>query len=164
MKSRIILFLGAALAFSGTAFAADSETTPADTTKKQCFAPSAEMAAWEKSALELYDINGNGVLDADERAALRADVEAGKFTPPPLPPRGGRGGPGKHRPPAEVLQKYDADGDGVLNATEEAKLRADIESGAFTPPKPPDGDGHGKGRRPPPPPSEDDNGSGVPTD
>ncbi len=166
MKTHTAWLLISALALGGAAaLAADTDSPSGKSAATgsrggrgcQCpcdRAPSAAMAAWEKSALALYDTNGNGKLDADERAVLRDDVKAGKYEAPPMPPRGAPGrGFGAHKPPPEVLAKYDLDGDGVLNDAERAKLHADIKSGALKPPAPPvGGPRHGKGKRPPPPP------------
>ena len=76
-----------------------------------------------------YDANGDGELDETERAALHADIESGKI---PRPEGRGPGGPGGQRrmgPPPELVAQYDANGDGKLDETERAALRADIESG-----------------------------------
>jgi hypothetical protein len=50
---------------------------------------------------EKYDANKDGKLDETERAALRADVDAGKVQLPPPPPRheGGEGRKGHRGPP-----------------------------------------------------------------
>jgi EF hand len=75
-----------------------------------------------------YDANKDGVLDADERAVLHADIEAGKVQ---LPRMHGRGPMG---PPPEILEKYDTNGDGQLDADERAVLHQDIIDGKLPPP------------------------------
>lgn len=60
--------------------------------------------------------------------------------PGPDGPRGGRPGRGL---PAELVQKYDANGDGQLDETERATLDADVQAGKVTPPVRPGHDGPG---------------------
>ena len=91
-----------------------------------------------------YDANQDGKLDETERAALHADIEAGKVTLP----EGGRGpgaGPRRQGPPPEVVAKYDTNQDGKLDETERAALHADIEAGKVTLPE--GGRGPGAGGR-----------------
>lgn len=81
-----------------------------------------------------YDTNNDGQLDEAERAVLHQDIEDGKVQPPPG--RGfGRGqGMGTRTPPADILEKYDANKDGQLDETERAALHQDIQDGKVTPP------------------------------
>jgi hypothetical protein len=96
-----------------------------------------------KEILDKYDVNKAGKLDETEHAALEKDIADGKL---PGPPAGQPGGPG-HRPPLsaqQILAKYDADKDGMLNETELANFLKDIRpprphgpppgSSGFTPP------------------------------
>ncbi len=81
-----------------------------------------------KEIMDKYDVNKDGKLDESERAALRADVEAGKIPPPP-----GRRGPGMAgRRPApsaqELMDKFDTNHDGVLDAQELAAMVADMKA------------------------------------
>lgn len=81
-----------------------------------------------KEILDQYDLNHDGVLDPSERAALRQDIESGKVQ---LPPPGRRprlaAGPGPGAPsPKELLAKYDANQDGVLDENELATLLKDL--------------------------------------
>jgi hypothetical protein len=76
-----------------------------------------------------YDANGDGVLDATERDALHADIQAGKVERPMGRGPRGPGGPGGRGPNPELVKQYDANGDGVLDETERAALRADVQSG-----------------------------------
>lgn len=103
-----------------------------------------EMETYHELMLAVYDADDNGVLDQTERAAMKADMDAGIIDPPPMPRRGHRG------PPPEVVAKYDANGDGTLDASERATLKADIESGVLVVPR--HGRGAGRGFGPPPPP------------
>ena len=108
--------------------------------------------ALDKGAAEVHAAEAPGNLIYDWEIGVKADVDAGKVSLPKHGPRGpggpeGKGGKGgKGRPvPPEVLAKYDANHDGKLDDTERAKLKADIESGAFVPPHRP----HGRPGNPP---------------
>ena len=57
--------------------------------------------------LAKYDTNGDGKLDATERAAMQADMEAQRKA---------------------LIAKYDTNGDGVLDATERAAMEADMKA------------------------------------
>lgn len=86
--------------------------------------------------VQKYDANGDGQLDETERAALHADVQAGKVTPPGR--MGGPGGPGRHGaggPPPEIVAKFDTNGDGQLDATEREALHQAVKSGEVEPPR-----------------------------
>lgn len=89
--------------------------------------------------VQKYDANGDGQLDETERAALHADVQAGKITPPGRPGGpGGFGGPGRHGaggPPPEIVAKFDANGDGQLDATEREALHQAVQAGEVQPPR-----------------------------
>ncbi len=124
-----------------------------------------------KALLSKYDTNKDGKLDDSERAAIGKDVEDGKFDPrllggrPGGPgfgpgPRGlrGAGGPDFGPRHQELLDKYDANKDGKLDAAEHEAIRKDIESGKLQPP--PFGPRRG-GFGPPPPP---DGSDGPPPD
>ncbi|MBI2929812.1 MAG: hypothetical protein HYY24_29485 [Verrucomicrobia bacterium] len=94
-----------------------------------------------------YDANGDGVLDETERATLHADIEAGKVERPAGRGPRGPGGPGGRGPNPELVKQYDANGDGVLDETERAALRADVQSGKIERPMP-KRERRGPGRRP----------------
>ena len=87
-----------------------------------------------------YDANGDGQLDATERATLDADIQAGKVPAPARRGPGGPGGSGAHgrpgagAPPADVLAKFDANGDGQLDATEREALHKAVQAGEIEPP------------------------------
>jgi hypothetical protein len=97
-----------------------------------------------------YDANNDGTLDDAERAALRADVAAGKVE---IPPRGPRL---RRQPPPEIVAQYDTNKDGKLDEAERAALHADIQSGKIAPPRHPDARGPGPHLGPPdaPPPPD----------
>lgn len=80
--------------------------------------------------LAKYDANKNGRLDDSERAALHADIMAGKVPPPH---HGRRIRMMRHLTP-ELIDRYDANKDGALDATERAALHADIRAGKVQPP------------------------------
>lgn len=82
-----------------------------------------------------YDANGDGQLDETERAALHADRQSGRITPPA---HRGTGGPGRHGaggPPPEIVARFDANGDGQLDATEREALHQAVKSGEVAPPR-----------------------------
>jgi hypothetical protein len=99
-----------------------------------------------------YDVNQDGKLDETERAALHADIEAGKITRPEGhgPGNGPGNGPRRQGPPPEVVAKYDANQDGQLDETERAALHADMEAGKIARPEG-RGPGNGPRRQGPPP-------------
>jgi hypothetical protein len=74
-----------------------------------------------KEILDKYDLNKDGQLDENERAALRKDMEEGKLQlPPPLPGLHPPGGPAFRPPPTakDIIEKFDVDKDGKLDETE----------------------------------------------
>jgi Ca2+-binding EF-hand superfamily protein len=78
-------------------------------------------AHFPKEIVDKYDINHDGQLDETERAALHQDIQDGKLPPPRFGARlRGPGGPwSAERPTAEqVLDKFDTDKDGKLDAAE----------------------------------------------
>jgi len=85
--------------------------------------------------LNQYDVNQDGQLDQTEMATLQKDIAEGKIHAP-RPPFAGRGpgGPPGHLP-KELMDKYDVNQDGVLDETEHAALRKDIDAGVVTPPR-----------------------------
>jgi Ca2+-binding EF-hand superfamily protein len=99
-----------------------------------------------KEILDKYDLNKDGKLDENERAALRKDIEDGKIQPP-FPghgPRGPAGGPGPGHPPTakEILARFDADQDGKLDETELTAFLNDLHQRLLRGPHgPPPGDG-----------------------
>ena len=92
-----------------------------------------------KELLQKYDVNHDGILDKDELAALNQAIDEGKIGPPPGaagrgPRRGAR--PGMAGPPSaqDVLDKFDADKDGKLDASELASFLADMQKHRPPPP------------------------------
>jgi Ca2+-binding EF-hand superfamily protein len=67
-----------------------------------------------QAILQKYDTNGDGVLDANERAAMRADFQAKRAA---------------HK--AKMLAKYDTNHDGKLEPDERAAMRADRAAKQF---------------------------------
>ncbi len=140
--SNTFLIASAVLALAGSVAAfAQTDATPAPPAASDHPArphrPGMHLPA---EIMAKYDVNKDGKLDETERAALKADVDAGKVTLPKHGPGGpgggpgGPGGPGGRPVPPEVLAKYDVNKDGKLDATERAAMKADIASGAFVPP------------------------------
>ena len=86
-----------------------------------------------------FDADGDGRLDPAERAAARDAREAHGLGDPgevrrpagdrEAGPRGHRGGP-----PAELIERFDANGDGHLDAAEREAVHAAVESGEIEPP------------------------------
>jgi Ca2+-binding EF-hand superfamily protein len=66
------------------------------------------------AVLEKYDTNGDGKLDATERAAMRADFKAKRQA--------------FHQ---KMVATYDTNGDGKLDATERAAMRDALATKAF---------------------------------
>jgi Ca2+-binding EF-hand superfamily protein len=75
-----------------------------------------------------FDQDGDGKLNKEERAALRAEMEARRGE------RGERRGPPRDRM-REHLEQFDADGDGRLNETERAALDASLRERAANNPR-----------------------------
>ena len=103
-----------------------------------------------KELLEKYDVNHDGILDKDELAALNKDIDEGKIGPPPGAMRQWQaraGGPPPGPPTVQgVLDKFDTDKDGKLDATELAAFLADMQKHR---PPPPGRFGPGAGGPPP---------------
>jgi len=110
--------------------------------------------------LDKYDVNKDGKLDETERAALDQDMRDGKLPPPPgAGQRGRRGpgqGPGMGQPPTakDILARFDANKDGVLDETELTAFLTDMHQHRPPPPHgpPPGGPGpgdQGGGQAPP---------------
>jgi len=66
-----------------------------------------------KEILEKYDLNHDGVLDEQEHAAIRADIESGKLQRPPGRGPGGPGGPGMGNGPTPGNHGGPAGGPGM---------------------------------------------------
>ena len=121
------LVLGVGLATSLSAFA--EQSTSGSTARPT------SMEDRERVILERYDTNGNGIIEPDERqamreamraqmSALRKKIDAGKN------PRTSRSTELERRlrvRGAEIIRQYDADRDGQLSATERAALDASVE-------------------------------------
>lgn len=96
-----------------------------------------------KTLLDKYDVNKDGILDKDELAALKKDIDEGKIPPPPgvgARSTGGQQGPGSpafHGPPTakEIIQKYDVDKDGKLDETELTAFLNDMHQHRPPPPR-----------------------------
>jgi len=67
-----------------------------------------------------YDKNGDGELDASERASMQASGEG-------FGGRGGSGGGSGSERFQAMIKRFDADGDGQLDDTEKAAMRAEFE-------------------------------------
>ncbi len=83
--------------------------------------PGGPPAHFPKEILAKYDLNKDGQLDESERSALHQDIQEGKIQPPRFGagPRGPRGPWFGERPTAEqILNRFDADKDGKLDASE----------------------------------------------
>lgn len=76
--------------------------------------------------LERFDTDGDGKLNAEERATAEKEI-AERFGGPGGPPFGGPGGPGGGGPgrgqEMELVEQFDEDNDGFLDAVERAKAR-----------------------------------------
>ena len=81
----------------------------------------------QAALLEKYDVNHNGVLDPEEKAAARKDWEARKAARQ-----------------ARMLEKYDVNHNGVLDPEEKAAARKDWEARRAEMLKKYDTDGDGK--------------------
>ena len=74
---------------------------------------SGRMEQRRQEMLKRYDKNGDGVLDAEEKAAMRAEMQQHRGTT-----GGAERGSRMHE---EMLKRFDKDGDGQLNAEEQAE-------------------------------------------
>ncbi|MDA0812926.1 MAG: CotH kinase family protein, partial [Verrucomicrobia bacterium] len=72
--------------------------------------------------LERFDTDGDGKLDATERAAAEAEISE-RFGAGGRPPFGGPGGPGGASEEMALVEQFDTDDDGFLNKEERAKAR-----------------------------------------
>ena len=158
---KTLALLGVLGMLTGTAALAqqpapDDQAPPRQRPENQAGPGRPDPEARRKALLAKYDVNKDGKLDDAERAAIGKDVEEGKFDPRLMGGRpggpGGRGfrGPGgpefglRHQ---ELLDKYDTNKDGKLDANEREAIRNDIESGKLPRPR----FGPGRGGFPPPP-------------
>lgn len=137
---KITLLAACSALFAGGALAQDQEQETTDQPRPRREAMQerrADRQAHRAEILKIYDENGDGKLDDVERAVLREDVQAGKVVPPSRGPRQGRMGErrGLRQPPAEIVAAYDTNGDGKLDKTEHAAVRADIQSGKLERPR-----------------------------
>ena len=94
------------------------------------------------SMIAPFDVNADGKLDATETAALATAITNGsvKEPPHPMPPKGVKPKPemiANHLAKLyAMIAPYDTDKNGVLDATEQDALQADIDSGEFELPRP----------------------------
>jgi translation initiation factor IF-2 len=155
MKTIRILSTAAIIAAALTsAVLADDTTAAAPRRGPRGHGPGQHRQGPPPEIVAKYDANQDGKLDETERAALHADIEAGKVARPEGGrPEGGRGpgaGPRRQGPPPEIVAKYDTNQDGKLDETERAALHADIEAGKVPRPeggRPEGGRGPGAGGR-----------------
>ena len=115
MKQTSILIAAIAAAGLATQAHAAKRTTSTVPTDGQV----AKVCNYFAAVRGHYDADKDGTLDDTERAAWHADVEAGKFPPPPAP---------VFPLPAD-LKKFDADGNGKLGPDEVRALRAALHAG-----------------------------------
>ncbi len=88
--------------------------------------------------LDKYDTNHDGSLDENERAALHKDIQDGKIQLPHGMRGPGHPGPGGMRPPLTaqaVLQRFDTDKDGKLDAAELTAFLNDLKQHLPPPPR-----------------------------
>ncbi len=150
MKTIRILSTAAIIAAAITASVLADDTASAGRRGPRGQGPGQRRPGPPAEIVAKYDTNQDGKLDETERAALQADIEAGKITRP----EGGRGpgaGPRRQGPPPEIVAQYDTNQDGKLDETERAALHADIEAGKITRPEGGRGPGAGPRRQGPPP-------------
>jgi Ca2+-binding EF-hand superfamily protein len=136
MKRTMKLALIGALGLTWASTAVYAQPEPPDPVPPN--APASQPAGFRPGQgilglLDKYDANKDGVLDKTEMVAFKKDIEDGKLIPPPgVRGMGGFGGqlaPGAGRLPKDILDKYDANKDGVLDETERAALHKDIQDG-----------------------------------
>lgn len=100
MKQNLCLAACLGCVLSVTSLRAQSPATPAAPTSPPPADAAARKAKVHEHMLRKYDVNHDGQLDANERAAMKADRAA-------------------------RLKQYDTNGDGKLDQNERAKMRAD---------------------------------------
>jgi len=108
------LFL-APLVRAADAPAATTATAPTSQPDDSTTAPTDRRAEHRAELIKRFDTNGDGVLDANERAAMRAALHqkrADRIA----------------RMEEHMLKKYDKNGDGVLDANEQTAALADLET------------------------------------
>lgn len=80
--------------------------------------------------LKKFDKDGDGVLSDDEKATMRKEMknrrgpEARKCPPPPPP----HFRDGKRPMPPQMIERFDKDGDGVLNNEEKTTMRKEMKN------------------------------------
>lgn len=140
MKTRtkllLITALGLGLARSAV-FAQTDAANQAPTEPPPGPPPGQHFSHLLTNLLDKYDVNKDGTLDQTELSTLKQDLADGKITPPP-PPGGPRGlrAPGMPRLPKDIIDQYDVNKDGKLDADERAALHKDIEAGKVQLPGP----------------------------
>ena len=77
-------------------------------------APAPDQGGWRAKILQKYDTNGDGKLDDQERAAMRANFQAKRAA---------------HR--AKMLAEFDTNKDGKLEPTERAAMRKERADKVF---------------------------------
>jgi Ca2+-binding EF-hand superfamily protein len=89
-----------------------------------------------KEIIDQYDADKDGKLSNEERTVLHQDIKDGKVAPP-MPPRPPRPqGPPHAATTAQLLEKFDANKDGVLDESELASFLS--QARPHRPPGPPD--------------------------
>lgn len=152
--SKLLLLGALGLGLAGSAGFAQTDTNQAPAEPPPPPPPGHHLSLLLTNLLDKYDVNKDGILDQTELATLKQDVADGKLPPPPQMrgPRG-PGAPGMGPPPRldakQVLLKFDANKDGVLDETELAAFLKDMQ--AHRPPHPPGPSGPGGPGGPPPP-------------
>lgn len=91
-------------------------------------------ADMHKRMLEKFDLDKDGQLNDEEKAAMKAEMQKRRAERGPRGPRpeggmhpGNRRRPHSERP--EMIKKYDTDQDGQLSEEERAALRNDVKAG-----------------------------------
>jgi Ca2+-binding EF-hand superfamily protein len=135
-RSKLLLIAALGLGLARSAVFAQTDATNQPPVEPPPGPPPAHhLSQLLTNLLDKYDANKDGILDQTELATLKQDIESGKIAPPPGGPRG-PGGAGMHRLPKEILDQYDVNKDGVLDANERAALHKDVEAGKVQLPTP----------------------------
>lgn len=77
-----------------------------------------DAAARKEAMLKKFDKDGDGKLSAEEKAAMKAEMQKRRG-------EGGKGPDAARR--AEMMKKFDKDGDGKLSEEERAAMRAEMQ-------------------------------------
>src|SRR5436305_45442 len=124
-KLVILLTMGMAMAAGANAQSQDDAPPPPGHAAGQGHRPP-PLGPAVLDLLDKYDKNHDGMLDQNEMAELKQDIQAGKIQPQARPPR----------LPKEIMDKYDVNHDGVLDESEREALHQDVQSGKVQLPMP----------------------------